>query len=214
MTILTNAGADDRLSPDVRRVVERDDLDHQLQQQQEADGRRAAARRTRSKFRAVPFEAQQPVSIEVADGETRTFKGVALEFELEEPVYDESIPCLGPYVVAGKWEECAWWPFKPKGARAGLRPSLGPKAWEAILDEGLYCIRCLWRHASAWPEECTTCYLTAAHRTRVLDFLEKRGQVWQTFGPNRAQRRAQERRVKRSKGGVILPGMAFAPGGR
>lgn len=209
--ILTNAGIDDRLPPDVRRVVEQEDRDHLLQQQQEEAGRRAAARRTRHRFRAVPFEAQQPVSIEVADGETRSFEnGVALEFEFEEPEYDESVPSLGPYIIGNRYDECAWWPFKPKGARAGLRPRLGPAAWAAILDQGLYCIRCLWRHqGGAWPAEgCTHCYLTADHRQRALSHIEEVGQLWEQGGPNRAQRRAMQRGVRRTKGGIVLPGMA------
>src|SRR5690606_5794796 len=108
--------------------------------------------------------------------------GVALEFEFDEPVYDEAVPSLGPYVIGNRYDECAWWPFKPKHARAGLRPRLGPKAWEAILDDGLYCMRCLWRHdAGPWPEDgCTHCFLTALRRQRALDHLERAGNLWQT----------------------------------
>lgn len=215
MTISTNAGFDDRLSPAERRAAALDDHHALVSMEGEEKGRRAAARRTRQRIRLVPFEAQQGVQMDVdGDGELTTFdNGVALEFEFDEPVYDENVPNLGPYIIGGKRVECAWWPFKPKGARAGLRPCLGPKAWEAILDDGMYCLRCLWRHESAWPEDgCTHCFLTALHRQRALDHIERAGELWQTAGPNRAQRRAQQRRVKRSNGGVVLPGMAFAPG--
>lgn len=209
MTIITNAGDDDRLSPERRAVIAGQDLDAQLQQQQVSDGRRDAVRRVRHKFRAVQMEAQKQVSLEVADGETRNFDGVALEFEFEEPEYDESVPNVFAHAIGGKWLECSWWPVRVKGARGGLRPPLGPGAWAAILDEGLYCIRCGWRHESAWPEECKHCYLTAAYRTRMLDHIEKVGHLWQTHGPNREQRRAQRRSVKRSKGGVVLPDFAL-----
>lgn len=215
MTIITNAGADDRLPPSVRRMVEAEDREHQLQQQQEQDGRRAAVRRTRHKFRAIPFEGQQKVDLEVADGERRTFDGVALEFEFEEPVYDESVRNVFRHTIGNRWLECAWWPFKPKGARAGLRPPLGPSAWAAILDDGLYCMRCGWRHdAGPWPEDgCTHCGLTALHRQRALDHIANAGELWQTFGPNREQRRAARRGVKRHRSGLVLPGSSFAPGG-
>lgn len=208
MTITTNAGNDDRLSPAQRRAAELDDTHalHQLAGEEAA--RLSAARRQRHRLKLVQLEAQQNVSIEV-DGEERKYEAVALDFEFEEPIYDASIPSLGPYIIGNQYDECVWWPFKPKGARAGLRPRLGPGAWDAILEDGLYCIRCLWRHEKGpWPEECTHCYLTAAHRDRALDHLERQAQLWQEAGPNREQRRAQQRAARRSKGGVILPGFA------
>jgi hypothetical protein len=211
VTITTNAGNDDRLSPQERRVAAQHDLDHSLDQVREEKGRAAAARRTRQKWRALPMESQQATSVMV-DGELRTFsEGIALEFEFEEPEYDDSVRNIFRHTV-GPWKETAWWPVKAPGARAGLRPPLGPKAWEAILDQGLYCMKCGWRHDEPWPEECTHCFLTATRRTRWLEHLESVGHLWQTQGPNREQRRAQQRGVKRSKGGVILPGMALAPG--
>lgn len=207
MSISTNAGFDDRLSPAERRVAAAADLDALRDAEQERLGRRAAARRERSSLKLVQFEAQNERPTLEVDGETRVYDAVALEHEFDEPDYDESIPSLGPYVVNNRYEECGWWPFKPKGARAGLKPTLGAKAWAAILDDGLYCLRCLWRHKSPWPEECTHCFLTAAHRNRALQHLEDVGQLWEAAQPNRAQRRSMQRKERRTRSGLVLPGL-------
>ena len=208
MSISTNAGFSDRLSPEERAAAQKADHESLVQGAQEESGRRAAARRERSHLKLVQLEGQQQkVTLDV-DGETRQFDAVARDFEFDEPDYDESIPSLGPYIIGNRYEECMWWPFKAKGARAGLKPTLGPKAWSAILDEGLYCMRCLWRHEHAWPDECAHCYLSATHRERAMQHLERVGELWEAQRPNRAQRRASAKRERRTRSGLILPGMA------
>lgn len=205
MSILTNAGADDRLPPSVREAAELELQNEGVLQDAESRARASAARRERQQAPILPFEAQQPIRVDVADGETREFEGMALDFELEEVELDASVPTLMPLVLA--WEECRWWPFGPKLGN-NLRPKLLPGHWEAIFD-GIYCMRCLRRHEQPHPQECDGCGLTATHRANAIDWMERVQVAKEQFGPNREQRRAMKRAnggFRRTGGGLLLPG--------
>lgn len=207
MGILTNAGSDDRISPAAREAAEAQLKDDGILQDAEARARAAAARGERSADTPIlPFEAQQGVEVEVAPGETRTFDGVALANDLAEVELDESVHTLMPFVL--RWEECKWWPFGPRLGH-NLRPVMPPFCWEGILEAGIYCMRCLRRHAQPHPEECEACGLTATHRQNAVDYMERVAVARETFGPNREQRRAMKRAsggFRRSRGGLLLPG--------
>lgn len=205
MGISTNAGFDD-LSPDAREAAEAQLKDDGILQDAESRARASAARGERSADTPIlPFEAQQKIEVEVAPGQTRTYDSIALANDLAEVELDESVTTLMPFVL--RWEECKWWPFGPELGR-NLRPVMPPFCWEAILDGGVYCMRCLRRH-EANPQECPGCSLTATHRQNARDYMERVAVARETFGPNREQRRAQKRAsggFRRSRGGLLLPG--------
>jgi hypothetical protein len=190
MTFLTNAGVDDKIPPMLRTLLGHE-LDEQGRTQDwEADGKRKARDRVLD-LTPRPLEAQEKI---VVDGVE--YDDAAPAFVFDEPEYDENVS----YIVA-RMVECTWWPFKPKGSRAGWRPQMGPKAWNAVYD-GYYCLRCRHRHDEQWPEECKHCHLTAEHRSRAFQHLEDVAASAYKHGPNREQRRALQRR---SRGGVIIP---------
>lgn len=197
MGISTNAGFDDKLSPAARRAAEDETSNQGVMQDAEERAKQSAARREVLRAPILQLEAQQKLGVKDENGQVVEFDGIALDYQLDEPEYDESVPTLAPYVL--RWEESPFWPpsFGPQGSRYPLRPVLGPKAWELILDTGAYCMRCLARHAAANPAECAGCGLTAVHRSNAIEYLERAMQVRETFGMNREQRRAMKRAPKR-----------------
>lgn len=202
MTITTNAGMDDALSPAARRAATDEDANQAIMQDAEARAKAAAARRDVVRAPILQLEGQSKIEVPDADGQMQSFDGIHVKYQLEEPEYDESVPTLAPFIL--RWEESPFWPpsFGPQGARYPLKPILGPKAWEAILDAGIYCMRCLKRHAAPNPAECAGCGLTATHRANAIEYLERASQVREIAAPNRATRRA----LRRRKSGLIVSG--------
>lgn len=192
--MLTNAGADDRIDPRLRSELELRLAQDGQQQEIAAEGKRNAQLRRRKTTVLLPG-GDSPFEV---DG--RSYDDSAPAFVLDEPEYDETIPSLMPYVV--RWVHKPWWIFRKAGARFGMFPVLGPKAWSALIDHGVYCLRCLVRHADANPDECLGCGLTEVHRMRQLEILETVRLMHEDARPNRAQRRA----VKRQRSsGLVLP---------
>lgn len=228
MSFTTNAGADDRLSPAERRRAQHDLDQSGVEQDLDSVARAAALRRERPRRELLKLEAQAPMMLDMGDGEQRPFIDAALDFELEERDLDESIDSI--WEVSLRPVEDANWPFKPKRARAGIRPQLGPKGWEALLDTGSYCLRCGGRMRQPEAAErcvahevdgceqehgvgasCFRCGLTPEHRSRALDYLERVAQVYHVAGPSREVRRANRRAPRAS--GLVLPGQTWTPGG-
>lgn len=212
MAIITNAGRDDRLSPRERAAAEDDLQNLGIMQDAEAKGRAAAARR--DAVGAAPVLLAPSEKVAFGEGEEQvTADRIVVGYQMEEPEYDERVPTLAPYVI--EWVAEDWWPLHrqrdPKTgklSKKGLRPVFPPKAWEALIDSGMYCLRCFRRHEAPNPDVCPGCDMTNEHRENVLRHLEKVGEMMQarrTPTGNRAERRAQQR-GRRSRGGVYLPG--------
>lgn len=230
MTIITNAGADDLASPAERRVAEAALAEVGIQQDLDHAARAAALRQEKPRREVVSLEAGSEITLDMGGGEQRTFQGAALGFELDEPDIDESVDTLAARNL--QFVEDVNWPFKPAGARAGVRPTLGPKAWHELLEIGSYCLRCLGRMRAPQVGEsclvhgdaclvlehdatvehgvggsCFRCALTPTHRANALDFLERVAEVHHVAGPARDVRRAMSRKVKRP--GLVLPGQTW-----
>lgn len=206
MPIITNADADLRIEPN-HRVAMEEELARQGQHQDiEAEGRRRARMREHKPVVLVPG-ADTPIKV---DGEE--FQGTAPAFVIDdEPDVDATVMTLRKAHVV-QYVHKPWWPFRARGAKFGLYPVMGPKAWASIFETGTHCLRCLGQHQGfeSFPEECGLCGLTAAYRARVIEMLETMKELEERGGPNRAQRRAMQRqqpRERRTKGGLILPGM-------
>jgi hypothetical protein len=103
---------------------------------------------------------------------------------LEQTVLDESVEHLdvdfqelNPPIVGLRW-----------------LPKANEVQWQAILD-GVYCLRCTWRHDEPHPDECGRCHLTRDHRAKILDRFEAMRELRWT--PPRAERV--------TAGGIVLP---------
>lgn len=203
MSIITNADADLRIDPRERPALE-EGLHREGQQQDiETEGRRAAQQREHKPTVLVPG-ADQPI---VVDGEE--FQGTVAAFVIDdEPDVDATVMTLRKQHVV-QYVHKPWWPFRAKGAKWGLYPVMGPKAWASIFDTGTHCMRCLGQHGDfeSFPDECSRCGLTAAYRARVIELMETLKEIEEQGGPSRAQRRAARPREQRRKSGLILPGM-------
>lgn len=206
MGLSTNAGMSDALTPAQRRAAEAEAANQELMQDAASRGKLAAARREVGPKPILQLEAQEKIAVKDDDGQDQLFDGVAVTYQLEEPVLDESVPSLAPFVL--RYDENPAWPFRAPGARAGLKPVMGPSCWEAVLDACTYCIKCLSRHAAPHPAECRGCGLTATSRANAISFLEELAEVTQLPAPNREQRRAMQRAARRPSGLVLPAGVA------
>lgn len=231
MTIITNAGADERIAPAQRRRAEQSLVEHGVGQDLDATARAAALRRERPRRELLTLEAQRPISLDMGDGEQRSYQDVVVDFEVQEPDYtDMELDTL--WTVSLRPREDAAWPFRPSAVEGrergpGIRPTLLPGAWEQVFDVGSFCMRCFGRmrepraaeacvpckDADVEHEEgahtgtCFRCGLTPEHRARAIDYLNRVGELSHVAGASREVRRGRQR-VQRSSG-LVLPGQTW-----
>ena len=201
MTIITNADADLRIDPAVRGRLEQEAQMQGLHQDEAEIGKRNARDRIREIEVRLPG-ADSPIKI---DGEE--YVTAAPSFVLDEPDVDATVETLmADHVIQLVHKE--WWPFKPKGRTFGLFPVMGPKGWEAVLDTGTHCMRCLRQHdgMESFPEECGNCGLTADYRARVLEMLEAMKELSEDAYYGERQGAAKNAKSYRTKSGLVLPG--------
>lgn len=217
MTITTNAGADDRVTPAERAAAELVLVRDGVEQDADARARAAALRGERPGRKMLSADAA-PLELDMGDGGTRVVDDVVLSFEVEEPELGPAVDTL--WSVSTRPREDPRWPFKPAGARGGMRPTLTPGMWEAVLDQGTYCLRCFGfmrdpvegevclaavdgecDHEHGPLGTCFRCALTPNHRARAITALEDVAVVWhEQHQPRPAPGPRQ------TASGIILPG--------
>jgi len=174
--------------------------EHDIEQANMAAARKRMLDKERVSKGILSLEAQQPVTLDLGDGETREYNDAVAAHELEIPNIDASVKCLLPLCI--RMIEDVFWPFKRKGSRVGVRPVFTEGVWEYVIDYGQYCMRCFNRHETEFPDECEHCGLTSEHRERAMAQMEADQQMY--HHRQNTINYVVEQETRRSSG-IVLP---------